>query len=220
MDKLEPRKRLTRAEAKAQTRALLLDAAARVFARKGYGGASVEEIADEAGYTIGALYSNFGSKAQLMVELIASRASERVTEAARILEESQSHGESPLESLDLMFVEVADKDTVGPPLQGEFWLYAVRNPEVIKTLAEKLEVPKASLMRVISTVLERRAPEHLQQVDALTTVVFALFDGLVRQRWLTPDAVPEDLFGQALQWLFVGLAASPGPTGQDGHGEA
>ncbi len=215
MDDVERRKRLTRAEAKAQTRSRLLDAAAQLFARKGYGGASVEDIADAAGDTIGAVYSNFGSKAQLMVELIASRASERVTEAAGIVEESQEHSESPLKALDRMFAEVADNDTDGPPLQGEFWLYAVRNPEVMKILAEKLEVPRESLARLLGAALERRAPAHLGQADALATVVFALFDGLVRQRRIAPDTVPEDLYGQALRWLFAGLIASPALNTQD-----
>lgn len=57
-EKMPRPKRLTRAEAKARTRELLLDAAAETFARKGYDGASVEEIADKAdkaGYSIGAL---------------------------------------------------------------------------------------------------------------------------------------------------------------------
>jgi AcrR family transcriptional regulator len=215
MDDVARRKRLTRAEAKAQTRSRLLDAAAQLFARKGYGGASVEDIADAAGYTIGAVYSNFGSKAQLMVELITSRASERVTEAARIVEESQERSESPLKALDRMFAEVADKDTDGPPLQGELWLYAVRNPEVMKILADKLEVPRESLARLIAAALERRAPAHLGQADVLATIVFALFDGLVRQRRIAPDTVPEDLYGQALRWLFIGVIASPALNTQD-----
>src|SRR5699024_692292 len=52
-----------------QTRADLLDAAARVIARQGYEGASVDDIVSEAGYTKGALYSNFGSKSALFVAL-------------------------------------------------------------------------------------------------------------------------------------------------------
>jgi AcrR family transcriptional regulator len=215
MDEVAPRKRLTRAEAKTQTRTRLLDAAARTFARKGYGGASVEEIADAAGYTIGAVYSNFGSKAQLMVELISSRASERVTEAAQIVEESQERGESPLKALDRMVIDVAEQDRDGIPLQVEFWLYAVRNPEVMKIFAEKLQVPKESLSRVIGAALERRAPEQQGKVDALTTIVFALFDGLVRQRRIDPASVPDDLFGQALRWLFTGVAGSPPDAGPD-----
>lgn len=68
-----PRRRLTRAEAKARTRQQVLDAAARVFAQKGYAGASVEEIAESAGYSIGALYSNFASKERLFLELMSAR---------------------------------------------------------------------------------------------------------------------------------------------------
>ena len=74
-DNDEKPRRLTRAEAKARTRRRLLDAAARTFARKGYAGASVEEIAEAAGYSIGALYSNFGGKEELFLELMAGGAS-------------------------------------------------------------------------------------------------------------------------------------------------
>ena len=61
-ERYESRARLSKAEAKARTRELLLSAAARTFAKKGFAGASVDEIAEAAGYTVGALYSNFGSK--------------------------------------------------------------------------------------------------------------------------------------------------------------
>ncbi len=54
--------RLTRDEKKAQTRLRLLEAAAHVFARRGYHAATVDEVAEEAGYTVGALYSNFATR--------------------------------------------------------------------------------------------------------------------------------------------------------------
>src|SRR6266545_4652109 len=60
-------RRLSRAERRAQTREELLEAAARVFARKGYAGASVDDIAEEAGFTVGALYSNFEGKQDLFL---------------------------------------------------------------------------------------------------------------------------------------------------------
>src|SRR2546423_7431059 len=71
--------RLTRAERQAQTRRELLDAAARVFVRRGFQGSSVEEIAAEAGYTRGAFYSNFRSKEELFVELLRDRVYTRYT---------------------------------------------------------------------------------------------------------------------------------------------
>lgn len=60
----------TRAERQTETRRRILDGAARVFARKGYHGASVGEVAETAGYTTGAVYSNFKGKEELFVELI------------------------------------------------------------------------------------------------------------------------------------------------------
>src|SRR5436305_8371818 len=74
------RQRLTRAERQAQTRQELLDAAARVFVRRGFTGSSVEEISAEAGYTRGAFYSNFRSKNELFVELLHDRVYARYTE--------------------------------------------------------------------------------------------------------------------------------------------
>ena len=55
-------RRLTRDERKAETRERLLAAAGRVFARRGYQAAAVDEVADEAGFSTGALYSNFDGK--------------------------------------------------------------------------------------------------------------------------------------------------------------
>ena len=56
------RKRLTREESKEQTRLRLLDAAQTIFMKKGYVATSVEDIAEAAGYTRGAFYSNFHAR--------------------------------------------------------------------------------------------------------------------------------------------------------------
>jgi AcrR family transcriptional regulator len=65
-----PRKRLTRDESRDLTRQRLLDAAAVIIAKKGLAAASVEDIAERAGYTRGAFYSNFDSKTDLFIELL------------------------------------------------------------------------------------------------------------------------------------------------------
>src|SRR3984885_7184390 len=75
-------RRLTRAEQQAQTRARLIDAAAKVFARRGFQAASVEEIAEEAGYSHGAVYSNFEGKADLFLAVFEDYMTERVGELA------------------------------------------------------------------------------------------------------------------------------------------
>ena len=70
MERSHPKKRLTREEAKAQTRQALLDAAGAVFAEKGFHGASIDMVAEEAGYTKGAVYAHFSSKEDLYLALL------------------------------------------------------------------------------------------------------------------------------------------------------
>jgi AcrR family transcriptional regulator len=197
------RRRPTRAEAKQRTRELLLDAAATTFARKGYSGASVEEIAEAAGFSIGALYSNFTGKEQLFLELLSSRASGRVSAAAEIL--ADTDGPDPLGALGGLLVDVADKDMDFAPLQAEFWLYAVRNPETMDTLADRMREPREALAGLVGDAMRRHGTSPEVSVDAVSTVVFALFQGLVRQRRIDPASVPPELFGQALRWLVTGL---------------
>src|ERR1700722_2665185 len=64
------RKRMTREDSRDQTTQRLLDAAQKLIAKKGLSAASVEDIAEAAGYTRGAFYSNFNSKGDLFIELL------------------------------------------------------------------------------------------------------------------------------------------------------
>jgi AcrR family transcriptional regulator len=64
------RKRMTREDSRDQTTQRLLDAAQKLIAKKGLNAASVEDIAEAAGYTRGAFYSNFSSKGDLFIELL------------------------------------------------------------------------------------------------------------------------------------------------------
>ena len=79
-------KRLTRAEQSERNRGLVLAAARRVFLDRGYHGATLEQIADEAGFSKGVVYSQFESKADLFLALLEARISERAAENARLAE--------------------------------------------------------------------------------------------------------------------------------------
>src|SRR5215211_6310744 len=73
MTQPKPPRRLRRDEQQRHIRAQLLDAAERVFARQGYQGASIQAIAAEAGYSHGAIYSNFNGKEDLFLVLQQER---------------------------------------------------------------------------------------------------------------------------------------------------
>jgi AcrR family transcriptional regulator len=202
-----PRKRMTRAEKKAETRALLLDAAAYTFARKGFAGASVEEIAEAAGFSIGALYSQFGGKDKLFLALLADRASSGIGAAARIVNDEGAEAEDPAQALGRMLVEVADKDNDFALLQAEFWLYAVRNPDVMDVLAEQFRGPRDALADLIGRRLADVGQTSGASPEVAATIVLALFQGLVQQRRTDAESVPDDLFGRAVRWLFAGMTA-------------
>ena len=76
----------TRAEQQVQTRERLIDAAARVFARRGYHAATLAEVAREAGYSTGAVYSNFSGKEDLFLALADRQVAGRGEQARAIAE--------------------------------------------------------------------------------------------------------------------------------------
>jgi AcrR family transcriptional regulator len=218
------RRRLTRAEAKARTREQLLDAAARAFAQKGFAAASVEEIAELAGYSTGALYSNFDGKEQLFLELLTARRSRGIARQAaavtEILEEEAAGNEDPFAALSQLLVKVADRNAEFAALQAEFWLYAVRNPEAMGIVAAKLDEQVDALEPLTTLAVERFGAAQGVSPRAVTRVILGLFQGLVRQRRIDPAAVPAELLTQALRWLFAGLQSATttaGPQAQGGH---
>lgn len=79
--------RLTREQSQALTRKKLLHAASEVVARDGYEGATVERIADEAGFSKGAFYSNFSSKEEILIHLLEGNAGNDVRELTSLLDE-------------------------------------------------------------------------------------------------------------------------------------
>jgi AcrR family transcriptional regulator len=209
---LSPRRRLTQAEAKEQTRRRLLGAAARVFAQKGFAGASLEEISELAGYTTGALYHHFANKEQLFLELLRTGWSIRnvqwVEAVSRVFEDQTT---DPFDALSRFVIERSDRDNEREPLQGEIWLYALRNPEGMAIVADKLREQTDGLVPVIAAVMERIGTAPGINPDEMTTVALALFQGLVQRRRMDPRTVPDDLFARVLRRLFA--PAPPEPAG-------
>jgi len=110
-----------------RTRADLLAAARRVFAAKGYEGAAVGDIAAEAGYTKGALYSNFDSKEAIFLEIARELTAEETDQTTRW---------SPADLRRLLSVRVPDDDVLTRMLLTlELYTYAVRHPEAQADLA-------------------------------------------------------------------------------------
>ena len=118
---------------RALTRSALLDAAEHVFAERGFQAAALDEIADEAGFTRGAIYSNFRGKEDLFLAVMGRRNEELFAAYTALLERV---GQSSLEDVARLWSETQAGDEAGLRLMLEFRLLALRNETVRDQLAE------------------------------------------------------------------------------------
>jgi AcrR family transcriptional regulator len=202
-----PRRAGTRAAAKARTHENLLDAGLAVFADRGYGAASVEEIARRAGVSVGSVYAHFTSKQKLFLALIERRADREFAAAEAELTEGF---DAMLPALDRRLREEADSDHLAL-LGAEAWLYAVRSPEFGAGLAEHSGRVQEVVSGLVAAERARRGVTWSLDDAEVAGVVSALYQGLVQQRRLRPESVPDGLFSRTLTALLRGLEADP-PT--------
>ena len=175
--------RLTRAEQQALTRERLLAAAERVLARQGYGSASIDLITAEAGYSKGAIYSNFESKEAVFLELLRVYMERDMAELGRI----GSLAPHQLSAALSAWLETIHADSDCPLLMTELQLHARRNP----AFAERYYALQDQQTRALARILERffeaqSAPLPMDPLD-LAGSMTALAHGLSLQH---PQAKP------------------------------
>lgn len=146
--------RVSRAEAVAETRSRLLEAAASEFAEKGYAGASLDAIAERAGRTKGAVYSNFESKAELFLALLDRHLASGYADIEARLASARS-AEELVEQMRDPATLAFKRDRETFLLMWEFRLYALRNPAVGARLAERLSTGRAAIAELIDRSLSQ-----------------------------------------------------------------
>jgi AcrR family transcriptional regulator len=193
--------RLTREQSKANTRERLLAAARSAFAESGFHGASVEEIATRAGFSTGALYSNFDGKEDLFLVLMEREIEEHSREIAQAVAERPSVSERATGGAR-RWMTMIERESELLLLFMEFWAYGVREPSVRPKVAERF----AQVRRLLTSLIEDGAREFELELalpaEQLAIAVDALADGIARQRLADPEAVPDELMGTVLSLLF------------------
>ncbi len=201
-------RRLSRDERKAETRAALLDAAGRVFARRGFHAAGVDEVAAEAGFSTGALYSNFEGKEDLFLALLQREIERQAAGVARAVGQRRTLDERARGGAEY-WIEFLDREPQLVLLFMEFWAYAVRNPEVRERFAARYAEVRASLARIIEAGARELGVELARPPEHLATAIDALADGFALQKLADPDSVPDELFADALAMLLEGAQRKP-----------
>ena len=198
----EEERRTPRQEKRAQTRAALLDAAERLWAKHGIRGASLDEIAAQAGMTKGAVYSNFAGKTDLILALLdrytqvelgqrtssalrdTDRApADRCADAGRHFARRLSAEETRMKALLLV----------------ELWLFGMRDFSAGWRIADWYQNHREGLAAGLSPNGGELSPEDR------ASLAMAIEVGLALQHLLDPDRVPAELYGPGMS-LVLGPA--------------
>jgi AcrR family transcriptional regulator len=198
------RKRLSRQESQAETRARLLAAAGEIFAEAGVAGASVERIAERAGYTRGAFYGHFADKDELVAALLEERTRRERAEVAALA----SSGKDTWAALRAWHRTRSAHVEEWLALRLELVRHALQRPAgEPSALAGREQLARAALTEAVGHELGVSAAE----ASFTALVVHALEDGLAIQRAINPGTVPADAVVTATELVLRGAARSRDP---------
>jgi AcrR family transcriptional regulator len=201
---------LTPERRRQQTREHLLAAAAQVFAERGFHGASLDEVATVAGFTKGAVYSNFKNKEDLFLALFRARY-EAETEALRAtLDASEVPSQSRLSDFVALFRDQTHtaRDDFGL-LYQEFWLYAARNPAARGQFTQIDDEAVAALAELIAAERQHLGAQPLVDPIQTARIIEVLFRGIGLLRILQPEVVDESFIEGAISFVARGLGVDP-----------
>ncbi len=209
---LEP---LTPERRRALTREHLLDAAAIVFARDGYHGASLDDVAAAAGFTKGAVYSNFKSKEDLFLALLDHRIDLQTAAFSAELHAPAASDEEQLPRIQDLIAGSFDRDQGA--LHYEFMAYAARNPETRAKLADRARRGRDAAIRLITDEHERLGTAPAYPIPVLAQIMLSLFDGLANLWFLDPELVDDNMLRDVLAFLYANIDRPATPDGATGR---
>lgn len=207
--------RLTRPERKLQTRERLLETARELFLKRGFAATTLDHIADAAGLTKGAVYSNFSSKDDLFLALYAARVDERVRDVETAAERGTFE-----EITRANARHIAARQRREPQWHAlwlEFTTYAVRLPELRRRIAKEHRRLVDAIARTIEESAAREGRTLLLPAKTLALAASALGSGVRIEQDLDPDHTPSDLIETALDLLLRTAITPASSTTKGAH---
>jgi len=204
--RVDGRRRVARAEGR-DARQELLSAAADVFAERGFHDASIDEIAERAGYSKGAVYWHFASKDDLFLALVEERVDRPWREMVELLQSAPAELDmAPEASRRFATLLAGQRDWL--LLDNEYWSQAVRDPDLRRSYAKRRRELRAALGNALAARAGTLgAPQIGVDPERVATAIMALSIGLAQQALVDPRAVPADLLGETIVLIYRGLLA-------------
>jgi AcrR family transcriptional regulator len=178
---------LTQAQRKQRTRAELVETARRIFLAHGFHGASLDEVAEAAGYSKGAVYSNFAGKAELFLAVLDAHFAERARSYAAVALDGRDLDES-YRAVARFRLEAEEREPDWEPLLLEFWTYAARRRDLREAVSERRERFLDVIADLIGELASRHGVTYTIPVREVARGSAALLRGMVVERMLDPAA--------------------------------
>jgi AcrR family transcriptional regulator len=204
---------MTRIESQAVTRQHLLDAAEALFERQGFYRTSVGEIAEEAGYTTGAFYSNFTRKEDIALAIL-----ERSVQAAWAILLEELHGIDDLADRLVIIVRWRNRliTSAGPLgyLRLELSLHSRQDPELLAALTEGQRQLRAVVERLVQEQADDVGATLLVEPGVVASALLGASDGTAVAGLIDPDGPDRRAYAFALASLLVN-ALDPRPVSSE-----
>ena len=201
--------RLSRKQKQEHTRSCLMKSAARVFARSGLSGASIDDVAEDAGFTKGAFYANFKNKEELFLAMLDESFSERIAETEGAFSTEESPPEQARHSAG-DFARAMSSDPDKARLKFEFASHAMRS----EAFREALLTRFATLRKRLEDFYRRRAEQYGLEpavpMDRIVRMTIAMADGWELWHLLEPEAVDEQMLEEMMEIFTTGYGVMSG----------
>jgi AcrR family transcriptional regulator len=184
-----PVDRLTPERRRAMTRNALIEAAADVFARRGFHAASLDEIAETAGFTRGAIYSNFGGKEDLMIAVLDLFTEQQLAAFGAAVDPAAGGSAAERSAAAASVWTATQREQNLAALSLEMRVYALRNPEFRKRLAESERGNQQRIAEFIEQVARTEGRALPVPAIDLAEMLRAFSDGLSQLAALDPENI-------------------------------
>ena len=206
MTTARPRKRLTREESRAQTRATLVAVGRKHFLRFGLGGAVAEKIAEDAGYSRGALYANFDGKEELFIAVIREEQTRHLDFFRSLLKDEPSPKKRVKKFRDALADLVTDHDWI--VLRAEFEVGALRSEPIRKSFLEAHRQQRRDGVELFRDLLRSSDLTSRLTPDEFMTVMVNLAHGLAVTQRILGAELSQKSTRNLIQILFDRLISS------------
>ncbi|WP_243521536.1 TetR/AcrR family transcriptional regulator [Bacillus pseudomycoides] len=196
------RRRLTQEQRKQETRQLLLESAFETFAKLGFYGASVDKIAEHAGFSKGAVYAHFHTKEDLFLAIVEQQMTSYVQDIRQVIEQQQSLA-SFIETMDEYSHLVRQKTKAWSMLSMEFLLYAMREESVCHKWSNMITEAVEQISKAIDSLLLKEGYKSTLSAKEITWSMLSLENGMSIFYNMNQQHIPLDLYKKTLQNMLL-----------------